>query len=37
MSKVEAFLGRHVRPLPMGQQRGWRKDKESGNGHAQSK
>jgi hypothetical protein len=34
MSKVETFLGRRVRPLPMGRQRGWRKDKESGNGHA---
>jgi len=35
MSKVEAFLGRRVRPLPVGRQRGWRKDKESGNDHGQ--
>jgi hypothetical protein len=27
MSKVETFLGRRVRPLPVGRQRGWRKDK----------
>jgi len=37
MSKVEVFLGRRVRPLPVGRQRGWRKDKESGSGHAQCK
>jgi hypothetical protein len=37
MSKVETFLGRRVRPLPVGRQRGWRKDKESGNGRAQCK
>jgi putative transposase len=28
MSKVETFLGRRVRPLPVGRQRGWRKVKE---------
>ena len=33
MSKVEAFLRRRVRPLLVGRQRGWRKDKESGNDH----
>jgi putative transposase len=30
MSKVEAFLGRRVRPLPVGRQYGWRKDKARG-------
>jgi hypothetical protein len=30
MSKVETFLGRRVRPLPVGRQRGWRKDKAIG-------
>ena len=34
MSKVETFLGRRVRPLPVSRQRGWYKDKEFGNGHA---
>jgi len=28
MSKVQTFLGRRVRPLPVGRQRGCRKDKE---------
>jgi len=37
MSKVETFLRRCVRPLPVGRQRGWRKDKEFENGHAQCK
>ena len=32
MSKVEAFLGRRVRPLPVGRQQGWRKDKTRGKG-----
>jgi hypothetical protein len=32
MSKVAAFLGRRVRPLPVGRQRGWRKDKEGKTG-----
>jgi hypothetical protein len=32
MSKVEAFLGRRVRPLPVGRQHGWRKDKTRGKG-----
>ena len=27
ISKVEAFLGRRVRPLPLGRQKGWRKNK----------
>jgi putative transposase len=27
MSRVEAFLGQRVRPLPVGRQRGWRKSK----------
>lgn len=27
MSKVEAYLGRRVRPLPLGRQKGWRKNK----------
>jgi hypothetical protein len=30
MSKVEAFLGRRVRPLPVGRQHGWHKDKTLG-------
>jgi hypothetical protein len=34
MSKVETFLGRRVRPLPVGRQRGWRKGKEFGKDHA---
>ena len=34
MGKVETFLGRRVRPLPVGRQRGWRKDKEFGDDHA---
>jgi len=37
VSKVETFLGRRVRPLPVGRQRGWCKDRESGNGHGQYK
>jgi hypothetical protein len=37
MGKVDTFLGRRVRPLPAGRQRGWRKDKEFGNGHRQCK
>jgi hypothetical protein len=37
MSKVETFLGRRVPPLPVGRQRGWRKDKEFGNDRAQCK
>ena len=32
MSKVEAFLGRRVRPLPVGRQHGWRNDKTRGKG-----
>jgi len=32
ISKVEAFLGRRVRPLPVGRQHGWRKDKTRGKG-----
>ena len=32
MSKVEAFLGRRVHPLPVGRQHGWRKDKTRGKG-----
>ena len=32
MSKVEAFLGRRVRPLPVGRQHGCRKDKTCGKG-----
>jgi len=30
MSKVETFLVRRIRPLPVGRQRGWRKDKAIG-------
>jgi hypothetical protein len=30
MSEVEAFLRRRVRPLPVGRQHGWRKDKTRG-------
>ena len=37
VSKVEAFLGRRVRPLPVGRQRGWRKDKESRKGFPECK
>jgi len=32
MSKVEAFLGRRVRPLPVGRPHGWRKAKTRGKG-----
>jgi hypothetical protein len=32
MSKVETFLGRRVRPVPVGRQGGWRKEKTRGKG-----
>ena len=32
MSKVETFLGRRVRPLPVGRPHGWRKEKTRGKG-----
>jgi len=32
MSKVEAFLGRRVRPLPVGRPHGWSKAKTRGKG-----